>query len=288
MRSIGLYLLLLMGCLSTASATPNNRELGTLSIYEAINKAGYQRMLTQRMAASYLAIVADIRSDRYQQQLSGCVRIFERNLEDLQENISSAAIQDKLKQIGALWQVYKKAYKEAYTLENAVLVFRSNDQLLQTCEEVVNLLQKLDETHFKKTSQIPMAGLLTFSTLIDKAGKQRMLTQRMLLFTLAKHLNLDSEERIEEGFANALGVFEGTNGLMETFQGNTLQINTELSIVKNKWQEVEAQLLAVLVSDHPDAGEKETLKNALEKSERVLFTLDEIVFLYEKKAKKEK
>ena len=58
-------------------------ETVNMSIYEAINKAGYQRMLTQRIAKSYFAVLGDIEADNYKKHLKGCAKIFDNNLKEL-------------------------------------------------------------------------------------------------------------------------------------------------------------------------------------------------------------
>ena len=50
---------------------------------EAINQAGRQRMLTQRIVKAYCQIGQDIRYDVATQQLSGSAKLFEKQLDQL-------------------------------------------------------------------------------------------------------------------------------------------------------------------------------------------------------------
>ncbi len=54
-----------------------------MTVYEAVNKAGYQRMLTQRIAKCYLSIVAEVDADKYREHLKGSAKLFKENLKEL-------------------------------------------------------------------------------------------------------------------------------------------------------------------------------------------------------------
>lgn len=53
------------------------------NVNEAINKAGRQRMLSQRMAKAYLQVGQDIDADRSKKILDGSISLFDRQLVEL-------------------------------------------------------------------------------------------------------------------------------------------------------------------------------------------------------------
>ena len=75
---------------------------------EAMNLSGMQRMLSQRIAKSYLMIGAEVRSDQALQQLDQSVARFESNYQALVEYAPSAEIHAALAQVGQSWQHYRE------------------------------------------------------------------------------------------------------------------------------------------------------------------------------------
>ena len=69
MKLIILLTLLLGANVSFATTTNTTPENAKMSIYETINKAGYQRMLTQRIAKSYMAIVCNVDNQKHEEHL---------------------------------------------------------------------------------------------------------------------------------------------------------------------------------------------------------------------------
>ena len=71
--------LLICFSLGLAATTPNTagRDGNGMNINEAINKAGLQRMLTQRIGKSYIAIVFDLDAEKHKQQMIATAEVFE-------------------------------------------------------------------------------------------------------------------------------------------------------------------------------------------------------------------
>ena len=112
MKSITTLFLVLLLNVSFLSAnnisSPDSRV--NMTIYEAINKGGFQRMLTQRIAKSYLAIVAEMKMEHHKEQLLGSARVFENNLRDLQAFSPNDEIKNQYRYVEILWENYKFIY----------------------------------------------------------------------------------------------------------------------------------------------------------------------------------
>ena len=104
---------------------------------EAMNLSGMQRMLSQRIAKSYLMIGAEVRSEQALQQLDQSVARFENNYQALAEYAPSAEIGAALEQVGESWQHYRELALSRPTREQAVLLLALSDQLLAQSEALV-------------------------------------------------------------------------------------------------------------------------------------------------------
>ncbi|MWV18510.1 hypothetical protein F3I16_20960, partial [Pseudomonas sp. L-22-4S-12] len=109
---------------------------------EAMNLAGMQRMLSQRIAKSYLMIGAEVRSDVALQQLDQSVARFESNFLALSEYAPNADIRAALEQAGSTWQAYRELALSRPSREQAVHLLQLSDQLLAQSEQVVLLIER--------------------------------------------------------------------------------------------------------------------------------------------------
>ena len=138
---------------------------------EAMNLSGMQRMLSQRIAKSYLMIGAEVRSEQALQQLDQSVARFENNYQALAEYAPSAEIGAALEQVGESWQHYRELALSRPTREQAVLLLALSDQLLAHSEALVQLIE----------AHTGSAG----ARLVNRSGRQRMLSQRIAKLYLA-------------------------------------------------------------------------------------------------------
>ncbi|MGH1336503.1 MAG: type IV pili methyl-accepting chemotaxis transducer N-terminal domain-containing protein [Aureispira sp.] len=266
---------LLMSC-TLLKATPN------MSIYEAINKAGYQRMLTQRVAKCYISITAGLDEDRHKTHLMGSAKAFENNLNELKVYAPNDKIRDQFRYVEILWRNYKFIYTNEFTTENATVVLQFNNKILKACHEAVQLLEEYALENKMYGDQEIQAGDQELAQIISLSGKQRMLTQRIALYAVAKTYGIgDSEENLQL-YTEAISDFGTAYRKLMACSKNTVQIDEEYSAVSKQWGLLEADLGEVIVAPSLSIQVKEKLLNVLENADLVLFRFDEIVFLYER------
>ena len=121
---------------------------------EAMNLSGMQRMLSQRIAKSYLMIGAEVRSEQALQQLDQSVARFENNYQALAEYAPSAEIGAALEQVGESWQHYRELALSRPTREQAVLLLALSDQLLAQSEALVQLIVQDTHTCYEGTRDV--------------------------------------------------------------------------------------------------------------------------------------
>lgn len=286
MPLVFLFVLILGTNISFASPVNSNPENGKMSVHEAINKAGYQGMLTQRIAKSYMAVVCNVDNEQYKAHLTGSASIFEHNLAELDASAPNEAVRTQLHHIGDLWQKYKFIYSNVYSEENALTVLKFNDELLEACNDVVHLLEQyvVDNASDKDKDKKANAREYDLASIINASGKQRMFTQRILLFSLANSYSIGDKTAQIEYLKASISAFEGSFRTLMSYEGNTEQIDKELMVSFKVWIQMKKQLNVILSSENNSVKLKEQLVTMMQLGEEILFSFDEIVFLYERES----
>src|SRR5690606_13837 len=79
-----------------------------ISDAEAVNRAGLQRMLGQRIARSYLMLGTETRTELAQAQLDSSIASVEENSQLLGDYAPSAAIRNAVGEAGLTWQQFRE------------------------------------------------------------------------------------------------------------------------------------------------------------------------------------
>lgn len=99
------YLSIFLLACSTLVSMPS---LAQLSDSEAMNMAGLQRSLSQRMVKNYLMLGADVRVDAAQRQLQETVERFDASQKALAGYAPTAEIKAALAKVDATWAVHRQ------------------------------------------------------------------------------------------------------------------------------------------------------------------------------------
>jgi nitrate/nitrite-specific signal transduction histidine kinase len=291
MKQIVSLLVIAFFAMTSLNASPLSSSTSKpldMSIYEAINKAGYQRMLTQRIAKSYMIVLSNLDPIKHKEHLKGSARLFESNLKELKEYAPTDEIKNQFRYVEILWRNYKFIYSDDFSEENALIIFKFNDKILKACNDAVTLLEEYAVAQTANKDQEMIDDKNGLSNVINVSGRQRMLSQRMLFFTVTKFTKIGDEEALNRKFSEALGLFNSSLKELISNAENTEEIDTELLDIANSWEKVESNILSVMNAGEITVQEKDKLIDALKLSEQVLFSLDEVVFLYERVAESKK
>ena len=188
---------------------------------EAVNLSGMQRMLSQRIAKSYLMIGTEVRADEANTQLDQSMATFEKNHLALVEYAPTEAIRGELTKAGELWQRYRALALSTPDKQHAVEVLALSDELLAQCEKVVQMIER----HTGSGN----------AWLVNRSGRQRMLSQRIAKLYLARSWNLPVNG-LDEQFNQAVNEFGQALSELQNAKQNTSEISAALSKADAQWQ----------------------------------------------------
>ncbi|WP_439859250.1 type IV pili methyl-accepting chemotaxis transducer N-terminal domain-containing protein [Pseudomonas sp. MBLB4136] len=188
---------------------------------EAMNLSGMQRMLSQRIAKSYLMIGAGVRPDVAAHQLDQSIARFESNYLTLSEYAPTAPIRTALNAAGDTWQQYRELALSQPSRQNALGMLELSDRLLAQSEHLVSLLEQHSGGHGAR--------------LVNRSGRQRMLSQRIAKLYLAMSWRLPVAG-LEETFAQATREFDLALQELQQASQNTTEIAASLKRAEAQWR----------------------------------------------------
>lgn len=238
----------------------------TLSMGEAINVAGRQRMLTQRIVKTYCLVGMGIESEESRQQLHDAIALFDRQLTMLEGFAESRLavhpkIGEGLRQVRKLWAPLKTLALKTPAKDMASEVHDRAEILLTQSHLVVLMLESAAGTK---------AGHLA-----NIAGRQRMLSQRIASLFLLRAWGI-SNPRYDKDAEQARADFAAALKEMNAAQINTPDINRRLEMVATQWRVFKlVSLFTEVQGVYPS-----TLGLVASSSDGILELMDEVTAMY--------
>ncbi|OYQ40775.1 hypothetical protein CHU94_06440 [Rhodoferax sp. TH121] len=241
-------------------ALPIRAQVTDLS--DAINKAGRQRMLSQRMGKAWLALLQNVEKTSAQLVLDKSMALFDRQLVELKGFAPTPDVQATYSKLEAAWSEYKTALVGKAPARDAAAT------LLQLDAKVLALAHQ-------GTQQYEAALAKPLGKLVNVAGRQRMLTQRMAKFYLAATLPVDaSVATIEIGKART--EFTAAMELLRNAPEATLRIKDELLLADAQWVFFDMALKQL----QEGAQRPKPMSDVFVSSENLLAVMDRVTGLY--------
>ena len=243
---------------------PGLAQSQVIDINDAINKAGRQRMLSQRLAKSYMAIGQNVEGGSADKILALSMALFDRQLVELKAFAPTPEIKSTYAALEAAWGEYKSALVGSPPIKTGA-------------QNVLGLSGKVLTLANQGTQQLEEFSGKMSGKLVNISGRQRMLSQRMATHYLAATWGVQASLSAAE-MNKAKDEFVQAHNLLKNAQESTASIRSELELAQSQFTFFEVALKSL----KPGKVDTQAQGNVFTTSERILQVMDGVTGMYSK------
>lgn len=249
---------------AAALLPPLTARAQVLDLNDAINKAGRQRMLSQRMAKSYLAAGQGVEPELADRTLAASMALFDRQLVELKVFAPRADIKATYLQLEVAWDDYK-----------TLLV--GEKPAKPRAESVLEVAGKVLKLANEGTGQLEKVSGKPAGRLVNISGRQRMLSQRMAAHYLSACWGVQVTACTNE-MNKAREEFIAAHELLKKAPEATRAIKAELDLAESQWTFFDTALRTLRAG----GNDKRAMSEVFTASERILQVMDGVTGMYSK------
>jgi hypothetical protein len=186
-----------------------------------IDMAGKQRMLSQRMAKDYMYKGNKVATNKADKQLKLSLGEFSNAQKKLLNSINDAEIKNLLAFVEMSVDEFKDIINQPFNMDNAQLALDLSESILEGSQYVVDSFKNSIK---HKESEI-----------VAKAGKQRMLSQRIAKYYIAYQSGIKDKNTVDQ-MKEAVQMFTENHNALMANATNTTTINQKLNKINKLWK----------------------------------------------------
>ena len=245
--------LILITLLSADSSISNKSQVDIKA--KLINMAGKQRMSSQRIAKNYFYIANGINRLKAREQLNKSLVDFELTQKMLDTAIKDKDIKNLISFVNMSLDEFQSIIRDKYSKDNAIIVLDLSESMLEGSDYVVKALSEgVNSNH-----------------IVDIAGKERMLSQRIAKYYIAYQNGIKDDNTIFQ-MKDSVKEFDTILKELISNRSNTKEIQKELESVDVMWRVVNKFYLNIKKGGLP--------KIVYSTTDKITDKMDKIVGLY--------
>lgn len=222
----------------------------------AVNKAGRQRMLAERIVKSYVQRAEHISIEAARGQLADAIADFDRNLAELKE-LPAASTPSALAELEAQWRSFRKLALARPSREGVPALRAAGERLVEAAE--------------RNTAELARQAGSPAAHLVNTSGRLRMLCQRFAKCHLLAAGNF-GDEPLRAELNSVSTTFADTLRELTASAHNTEEMRGELAALGSAWNALTA--LAV-----PERNQREAVLAA---ADALVRRIEHLTVLYER------
>jgi len=188
---------------------------------DAINIVGKQRMLSQKVLKEYAMIGMNNTFGNCKKEINNSIKQFEEASKALTIYTTNKKIQTELHKSKRLWNVVKKTLTTKAVKKNAITLQENLEKILIINNNITNFFIKDTKSEIGE--------------IINTAGKQRMLFQRMASIYMLRVWGVENQAGFDTKINEAMKLFRISLDKLNNYNKNSKEVKTLLVKVEKSF-----------------------------------------------------